>query len=60
LFKIGSRNPRTTGKSLRLEQKEVEVHSEASTLNSEGSRQNKAENMMIITHFLVPEVEEEA
>jgi hypothetical protein len=60
LLKIGSRNPRTTGKSLRLEQKEVEVHSEAITLNNEGSRQNRAEDTLIITHFLVPEVEEEA
>jgi hypothetical protein len=60
LPKIGSRNPRMTGRSLRLEQKEVEVHSEASTLNSEGSRQNRAEDTLTITHFLVPEVEEEA
>ena len=60
MLKIGSRNPRTTGRSLRLEQKEVEVHSEASTLNNEGSRQNKAEDMLITTHFLVPEVEKEA
>jgi hypothetical protein len=38
----------------------VEVHSEASTLNNEGNRQNRAEDTLIITHFLVPEVEEEA
>jgi hypothetical protein len=49
-----------TGRSLRQEHKEVEVHSEASTLNNEGSRQNRAEDTPIITHFLVPEVEEEA
>ena len=60
LPKIGSRNPRTTRKSLRLEWKEVEVHSEARMLNSEGSRQNRAEDTLTITHFLVPEVEEEA
>jgi hypothetical protein len=60
LLKIDSRNLRTTGRSLRREQKEVEVHSEVSTLNSEGSRQNKAEDTLTRTHFLVPEVEEEA
>jgi hypothetical protein len=38
----------------------VEVHSEASTLNNEGSRQNRVEDTLIITHFLIPEVEEEA
>jgi hypothetical protein len=38
----------------------VEVHSEASTLNSEGNIQNRAEDTLIITRFLVPEVEEEA
>jgi hypothetical protein len=38
----------------------VEVHSEVSTLNSEGSRQNKAEDTLTRTHFLVPEVEEKA
>jgi hypothetical protein len=37
----------------------VEFHSEAITLNSEGNRQNRAEDTLIITHFLVPEVEEE-
>jgi hypothetical protein len=38
----------------------VEVHSEAITLNNEGSIQNRGRIMLIITHFLVPEVEEEA
>jgi hypothetical protein len=60
LPKIGSRNPRTTRKSLRLEHKEVEVHNEASTLNNEGSIQNRVEDTLIITHFFIPEVEEEA
>jgi hypothetical protein len=59
LPKIGFKNSRTTGKSLRLEQKEVEVHSEDIMLNNEGSRQNRTEDTLIITHFLVPEVEEE-
>jgi hypothetical protein len=38
----------------------VEVHSEAITLNNEASIQNRVEDTLIITHFLVPEVEEEA
>jgi hypothetical protein len=38
----------------------VEVHNEANTLNNEVSIQNRAEDTLIITHFLVPEVEEEA
>jgi hypothetical protein len=37
----------------------VEVHSEANTLNNKGSRQNRAEDTLTITHFLLPEVEEE-
>jgi hypothetical protein len=37
----------------------VEVHSKASTLNNEGSIQNRVEDTLIITHFLIPEVEEE-
>jgi hypothetical protein len=49
-----------TGKSLKLEWKEVEVHSEASTMNNKGSRQNRVEDTLTITLFLVPEVEEEA
>jgi hypothetical protein len=60
LPKIGSRNPRTTGKSLRPRQNEVEVHSEASMLNNEGSIPNRAEDMQITMIFLVSEVEEEA
>jgi hypothetical protein len=59
LPKINTRSPRTTGKSLRLELREVEVHSKASTLNKEGSIQSRAKDTLIITCFLVPEVEEE-
>ena len=58
--KINTRSPRMTGRKLRLRQREVEVHSEASPLNSEGSIQNRVEDTLIITHFLIPEVEEEA
>ena len=58
--RTNTRSPRRTGRSLRLELREVEVHSEASTLNSEGCRQNKTEDTLTRTHFLVPEVEEEA
>jgi hypothetical protein len=49
-----------TGRSLRLEQKEVEVLSEDNTLNNEGSKQNRMEDTLITILFLVPEVEEEA
>jgi hypothetical protein len=59
LPKINTRSPRTTGKSLRLEPREVEVHSEANILNKEGNIQIRAEDTLIITCFLVPEVEEE-
>jgi hypothetical protein len=37
----------------------VEVHREGHMLNSEDSIMNKEEIMLIITCFLVPEVEEE-
>jgi hypothetical protein len=37
----------------------VEVHSKASTLNNEGNIQNRVEDTLIITHFLVLGVEEE-
>jgi hypothetical protein len=59
LPKINTRSPKTTGKSLRLELREVEVHSEGNMLNIEGSIQNKEEDTLIITCFLIPEVEEE-
>jgi hypothetical protein len=48
-----------TGRSLRPEWKEVEVLSEVWMLNNKGSRQNRAEDTLIIILFLVPEVEEE-
>jgi hypothetical protein len=49
-----------TGRSLRPGWKEVEVLNEASTLNSEGNRQNQTKDTLIIVLFLVLEVEEEA
>jgi hypothetical protein len=54
LPKIGSINPRTTGRSLRPRQNEVEVHSEARTLNNEGSIPNRVDDMQITMFFLVP------
>jgi hypothetical protein len=48
-----------TGKSLRQEPTEVEVLSEASTLNSECSRQNRAGDTLMLILFLVPKVGEE-
>jgi hypothetical protein len=59
LPKINTGSPKTTGKSLRLEPREVEVHSEANMLKREGSIQSRAEDTLIITCFLIPEVEEE-
>jgi hypothetical protein len=52
LPRINIRSPRKTGRNLRLEQREVEFHSEGSILSRE-------EIMLTITLFLVLEVEEE-
>jgi hypothetical protein len=59
LPKINTRSKRTTGKSLKLELREVEFHSEANRLNREGNIQGRVEDMTITICFLVPEVEEE-
>jgi hypothetical protein len=59
LSKIKIRNPRRTGRNLRLELREVEAHSEGNMLNREGSIPNREEIMLIIIFFLVLEVEEE-
>jgi hypothetical protein len=48
-----------TRKSLRLEPREVEVHSEARMLNREGSILSREEDMSITRCFLIPKVEEE-
>jgi hypothetical protein len=52
LSKIKIRNPRRTGRNLRLELREVEPHSGA-------NKPNREEIMLIITLFLVLGVEEE-
>jgi hypothetical protein len=52
LPRIEIRNPRKTGKNLRVKLREVEVH-------REGSIPNRKVSMLMETFFLVPEVEEE-
>jgi hypothetical protein len=59
LPKIKIRNPRKTGRNLRLDLREVEVHSVGNMLNREGSILSREEDMLIIILFLVLEVEEE-
>ena len=59
MSKIKIRKLRRTGRNLRLELKEVELHSEGNMLNREGSISNKEDIMLIIIFFLVLEVEEE-
>jgi hypothetical protein len=59
LPRIKIRNPRRTGRNLRLELREVEAHSKGNMLNREGSIPNREGIMLIIIFFLVPEVEEE-
>jgi hypothetical protein len=59
LPRIRIRNPRRTGRNLKLELREVEAHSEGNTLDREGSIPNREGMMLIIIFFLVLEVEEE-
>jgi hypothetical protein len=53
------RSPGRNGRNLKLKLREVEPHSEGHMLNREGSIQNRAEDMLTTTLFLVLEVEEE-
>jgi hypothetical protein len=55
-----SRSPRRNGRNLRVRLKEVEPHRGSHMLNREGSIVISEEIMLMKTHFLVPEVEEEA
>jgi hypothetical protein len=55
------RSPRRNGRDLRVRLKEVEPHNRGSNMLSRGgSIQSKVVGMLMPTHFLVPEVEEEA
>ena len=57
--KTNIKSPRKTGRNLRLELREVEVHSEGNMLNREDNILRREEIMLITTLFLVLEVEEE-
>ena len=56
---IETRNPRRTGRNLRLKLREVESHSEGDMLNREDIILSREDIMMTTTLFLVLEVEEE-
>jgi hypothetical protein len=59
LSKIKNRSPRKTGRNLRLDLREVEVHNVGNMLNREGSILSREEVILIIILFLVLEVEED-
>jgi hypothetical protein len=59
LPKKNIKSPRNTGRNLRLELREVEVHSEGNTMSKENHILSREEDILIIIGFLVPEVEEE-
>jgi hypothetical protein len=52
LPRIEIKNPRKSGRNIRLKLREVEAHREGNILNREV-------NMLMETFFLVPKVEEE-
>jgi hypothetical protein len=54
LPRINSISPRRNGRSLRVKLKEVEPHSEDHILSKEDNIQNRAEDMLTTTLFLVP------
>jgi hypothetical protein len=53
------RNPKRTGRNLRLRLREVEAHRKGNMLDREGIMLIRKESMLITTFFLVLEVEEE-
>jgi hypothetical protein len=59
LPRINIRSPRKTGRNLRLEQREVEVHNVGNMLNREDNILSREEIMLTTTFFLILEVEEE-
>jgi hypothetical protein len=59
LSKTKIRNPRRTGRNLRLELREVKSHSKGDMLTIQDNILIREETMLIIILFLVLEVEEE-
>jgi hypothetical protein len=59
LSKIKNRSPRKTGRNLRLDLREVEVHNVGNMLNIEGIILSREEGILIIILFLILEVEED-
>ena len=57
--RIETRSPRENGRSLKLELREVEPHSEGHMMNREGNIMSKEEIMLTTKFFLILEVEEE-
>jgi hypothetical protein len=56
---IETRSPRTTGRNLRFELREVEPHSRGNMLKREDSILSREEIMLTTTLFLVLEAKEE-
>jgi hypothetical protein len=59
LSKIKNRSLRKTGRNLRLDLREVEVHNVGNMLNREGSILSREQGILIIILFLILEVEED-
>jgi hypothetical protein len=59
LPRTNTRSPRRNGRNLGVRLREVGPHSEGHTLNRKDDIQSIAEDMLTITLFLIPEVEEE-